>query len=326
MIAITLTHLRAVRRLRRLSCALALAVAAATPVALAQSPQTGPDGPTQILLPSTSSYYNQQGFNLPSAPRPTGQDIVRGSGGISCQSAVSGSGPMLDMGVIGTDDPFGRDSTSVYGRISVQLGKRPGRVDCTRLYDLELERLRLELSLLREAQSDTGFDSFPADMALDDFGPSPDSFAPPPFKLGDLAPSRPPAADPSPGSKAIAAPTPARATVTPPIQRTTQRTAEASCPSGEIIPLGADTNQTCAAHLSGHTVQLSAFRSVARARSAWEAVADTLRLPAGATAIIRPRVTSRGRFQTVQVAGLTEREARALCADLNGECIIRHEG
>lgn len=106
-----------------------------------------------IILPSTSSSYNQNGFNLPSIPNATGQDIVRGSGGISCQSSVGSGGPNFDLGVIGSNDMFDRDSMSVYGRITVPLGKRPKRVDCTRLYDLEISRLQMELQLMRAGAS-----------------------------------------------------------------------------------------------------------------------------------------------------------------------------
>lgn len=132
--------------------ALALLTSTASAQIIDPNTNTGP-----ILVPSTSSSYNQQGFNLPSAPRPTGQDIVRGSGGISCQSAVSGNGPVFDLGVIGTNDIYSRDSTAVYGRITVPLGKKPRRVDCSKLYDLEIQRLKMELKLMR-AGGFGGFD------------------------------------------------------------------------------------------------------------------------------------------------------------------------
>lgn len=112
--------------------------------------------PGTIIVPSSSSSYNQQGFNLPAAPRSTGQDIVRGSGGISCQSAVGGNGPVFDMGIIGTNDIYSRDSTALYGRITVPLGKKPKRVDCSKLYDLEIQRLKMELQLMRAG----GFGNF----------------------------------------------------------------------------------------------------------------------------------------------------------------------
>lgn len=108
---------------------------------------------TPIILPGTSSSYNQNGFNLPSIPNVTGQDIVRGSGGISCQSSVGSGGPNFDLGIIGSNDMYNRDSTAVYGRITVPLGKRPKRVDCTKLYDLEISRLQMELQLMRAGSS-----------------------------------------------------------------------------------------------------------------------------------------------------------------------------
>lgn len=112
--------------------------------------QIGTDGNgTPIFLPNTSSSYNQNGFNLPSMPTITGQDVVRGSGGLSCHSAIGTNGPNFDMGLIGSNDIFNRDSVSVYGRITVPLGKRPKRVDCTKLYDLEIARLKMEIQLMR---------------------------------------------------------------------------------------------------------------------------------------------------------------------------------
>lgn len=102
-----------------------------------------------IILPNTSSSYNQNGFNLPSAPPTIGQDSIRGSGGLSCQSAIGSGGPKLDMGMIGSNDIFDRNSASVYGRITIPLGKRPKRIDCTKLYDLEIERLRMEIKMMK---------------------------------------------------------------------------------------------------------------------------------------------------------------------------------
>lgn len=104
---------------------------------------------TPIILPSTSSSFNQNGFNLPSLPTVAGQDIVRGSSGLSCHSGLGNSGPNFDMGLIGSNDIFSRESVSVYGRVTVPLGKRPKRVDCTKLYDLEIAKLKMELQLLR---------------------------------------------------------------------------------------------------------------------------------------------------------------------------------
>lgn len=106
-----------------------------------------------IVIPSTSSSFNQQGFNLPSSPRQSGQDIIRGAGGISCQSAVGTNGPVFDMGVIGTNDIYSRDSAALYGRITVPLGHKPKRIDCSKLYELEVERLKLEIKMMQAGAS-----------------------------------------------------------------------------------------------------------------------------------------------------------------------------
>ena len=112
-------------------------------------PAIAPDTTGTLIVPSTSSSFNQQGFNLPSVPRSSGQDIVRGTGGVSCQSSVGTNGPVFDMGVIGTNDIYSRDSAALYGRITVPLGKKPKRIDCSRLYELEVQRLKMEIQMMR---------------------------------------------------------------------------------------------------------------------------------------------------------------------------------
>ncbi|MEM6650307.1 MAG: hypothetical protein AAF603_08660 [Pseudomonadota bacterium] len=101
------------------------------------------------------SNTNQNGINLPSAPLVTGQDIVRSADGITCQAAVASAGPYLDAGLIGTNDIYERDSVALYGRVVVPLGKRGRRVDCTRLYDLEIKRLHMEVALMQMSQVET---------------------------------------------------------------------------------------------------------------------------------------------------------------------------
>ena len=292
--------------MKRILTLLGLAVATQ---AGAQS--NAPDAGSPIFLPSTSSYYNQQGFNLPSQNRASGQDIVRGSGGISCQSAVGGGGPTLDMGVIGTEDPFGRDSASLYGRVTIPLGKSPKRVDCTRLYEMELQRLQLELEMLRGARSPQDSPVLAASAWQDE---PPEGYSPPPFRLGRLGGA--PAPEPVKAAVVASAPDDVPAVARP----------RPDCHDGDIIVLRGDGSRACGPHLSGHTVQISAFKTVQEARAAWEVAAEGLAIPDTAVALIRPRHLKSRTLQAVQVARLTEREARRICADLDGECIIRHEG
>ena len=110
--------------------------------------QLAPVYPSYIP-PSQSSIYNQNSVYLPTPPVAHGTDSVRGAAGVSCQSAVGSGGPYLDIGLIGSQDVYNRDTASVYGRIVVPLGDRPKRPDCTKLYELEIARMRMELDLLR---------------------------------------------------------------------------------------------------------------------------------------------------------------------------------
>ena len=91
---------------------------------------------------------NISGFNLPGVSLSQGSDEVRAADGTTCRSAVGGSGAYLDVGVIGNpEQDAAAASMSAYGRVVVPLGKQPRRLDCTRLYDLEVQRLEMELRL-----------------------------------------------------------------------------------------------------------------------------------------------------------------------------------
>jgi hypothetical protein len=91
---------------------------------------------------------NTTGFSLPGVSLPQGQDEVRAADGTTCRSAVSGSGAYLDVGVVGGNsaNPGG---LATYGRVVVPLGRKPQRLDCSKLYALEVERLQMEIRLLK---------------------------------------------------------------------------------------------------------------------------------------------------------------------------------
>jgi hypothetical protein len=88
------------------------------------------------------------GFSLPGVSLPSGTDEVRAADGTSCRSAVGGNGAYVDMGMIGKS-ASPADNSSYYGRVVIPLGRAPKRLDCTKLYDLEVERLKLELELAK---------------------------------------------------------------------------------------------------------------------------------------------------------------------------------
>lgn len=104
----------------------------------------------------------QDGIYLPQSPTgPGGEDSIETSEGTRCRQSINGSGPYLDMGVMGSAIPEPRlganiyrnqsSGATAYARVTVPLGRRPKRLDCTRLYDLEIARLKREIELLKLA-------------------------------------------------------------------------------------------------------------------------------------------------------------------------------
>lgn len=92
---------------------------------------------------------NQTGINLLGVAVPHGFDEVRAADGTTCRSSLGGSGAYLDSGIIGSGLNGDRSALSAYGRVVVPLGRNPSRLDCQALYQLELERLQLEVQLLK---------------------------------------------------------------------------------------------------------------------------------------------------------------------------------
>lgn len=102
-------------------------------------------GETQYII-----NQNQSGMTLPGVVMPNGFDEVRAADGTTCRSSMAGSGAYLDSGLIGGGLDSGSSSVSAYGRLVVPLGEKPARLNCDRLYQLELERLELEVRLLKQ--------------------------------------------------------------------------------------------------------------------------------------------------------------------------------
>tara|TARA_A100001015_G_C14575633_1_gene550856 strand:+ start:224 stop:637 length:414 start_codon:yes stop_codon:yes gene_type:complete len=112
-------------------------------------------------LNAESSSLNLQ---LPGAPGNYQSDKFR-AGELDCSNAI-GSATNLEVGVTGLIDKGGEydpihdyeyntsTDVGVYARITIPLGKRAkSRIDCNRLYDLELRKKQLEvMKLERELQ------------------------------------------------------------------------------------------------------------------------------------------------------------------------------
>jgi len=95
------------------------------------------------------------GLSLPTLPQNYQSDRFR-TGDLDCQNAI-GSATNMEFGVTGViDEPDWTGATQggnvgVYGRIVIPLGKRPkSRVDCNRLYELELRKKQLEVLKLEQ--------------------------------------------------------------------------------------------------------------------------------------------------------------------------------
>ena len=103
---------------------------------------------------------NSMTFSLPSAPTSSGTDKIR-AGDLDCSNSIGGS-TNFEMGftgvinnatmpIIGKPDdnnPQSKD-LGIYARIIIPLDGPSERINCNTLYQLELQRRRLEVEKLR---------------------------------------------------------------------------------------------------------------------------------------------------------------------------------
>jgi hypothetical protein len=77
---------------------------------------------------------------------------------VRCSQSINSSGGYLDLGVAGGDltsyysaDQMGMNNNTAvgYARVIIPLGKRPKRLDCSQLYQLEIDRLKAEIEALK---------------------------------------------------------------------------------------------------------------------------------------------------------------------------------
>lgn len=110
-----------------------------------------------ILLWCTAANAQNGSMSLaiPSAPGSFQSDRFR-AGDLDCSMAI-GSGTNVEFGVLGvinnnqaiTTAPSQQNKDiGVYGRIIIPIGAPKGRVDCNILYQLELEKRRMEIQKL----------------------------------------------------------------------------------------------------------------------------------------------------------------------------------
>jgi len=77
-----------------------------------------------------------------------GNDSFRTSNGAEC-STNRETGRNLSFGTFGKEQEDGRYNQGVYMEYSIKLGKERSRIDCNKLFNLEVERQSLEIERLR---------------------------------------------------------------------------------------------------------------------------------------------------------------------------------
>jgi hypothetical protein len=113
-----------------------------------------------IALPALAG---TSGVYLPPAPTGSGgEDSIETSSGTRCRQSINSSGAYLDVGVsgqVGSNDRSPAQAFAyhddraqqgmAYARVTVPLGHKPTRIDCSKVYELELARLQREVELLK---------------------------------------------------------------------------------------------------------------------------------------------------------------------------------
>jgi hypothetical protein len=106
-----------------------------------------------------------QSLYLPTPPTgPGGEDTIETESGVRCRQSMNSNGAYVDFGVTGTTSsagsqqnnsffPQARDGQQAtgYARITLPLGPRPQRLDCSRIYEMEIARMKREMELLQMA-------------------------------------------------------------------------------------------------------------------------------------------------------------------------------
>lgn len=124
--------------------------------------------PLAALLCVSTAALAREGIHLPTAPHGSGgEDSIETADGTRCRQSINSNGAYLDFGAAGSAaSPLDRSDADqrlylyqqdrdrealAYMRVTIPLGRRPARIDCSRLYQMELERLQRELEMLRLA-------------------------------------------------------------------------------------------------------------------------------------------------------------------------------
>lgn len=115
-----------------------------------------------FMIPWCAHAGESLNLTIPSAPGTYQQDTFRADG-LECSMAI-GSGTNVEFGVVGiinkdnasiTTDPSNNNKdVGVYARMIIPIGAPKNRLNCDALYQLELQKKRMEIDRLqREVQN-----------------------------------------------------------------------------------------------------------------------------------------------------------------------------
>jgi hypothetical protein len=77
---------------------------------------------------------------------------------VRCSQSINSNGGYLDLGLAGGDLNTYYSSSTIasnpqsavgYARVIIPLGDAPKRLDCNRLYEMEIQRLKAEIQMLQ---------------------------------------------------------------------------------------------------------------------------------------------------------------------------------
>lgn len=121
-----------------------------------------------ILVAIPAAPALAQGFYLPVSTPSAGQDEFRASDGTTCRSTMDGT-KRVEVGTFATGTRTDAGSNynlpghvsvtpaqgnmGVYGRFAWSLDATPSRIDCNKLYQLELEKRQLEVEMMKRSLS-----------------------------------------------------------------------------------------------------------------------------------------------------------------------------
>ena len=114
-----------------------------------------------LLATQTVADSNSMSFSLPSISSVSGSDSIR-AGDLDCKNAIGGS-TNFEVGMTGVinnvimpvigkpdeDNPQSKD-IGIYARLIIPLDAPSERINCNTLYQLELQRRRLEVERLKQ--------------------------------------------------------------------------------------------------------------------------------------------------------------------------------